>query len=310
MPSVAVIDIGSNSIKILVAASAPGGGLTLLKTRTIDARISAGISRTNPLLAETGMAAGLDAIRTLLADAAPFTPARTLLVATSAVRDAQNGPEFRTRVQAATGLTIRILTGEEEATLIGRGLTCDPALADLNDFSVFDLGGGSLECLAFRNRQVEQAISLPLGCVRLTEMFVGDASQPITPEALAAIARHTRAALGDFRFPAPGSAAIGTGGTLTVARAILAARSGHGVEASQAQVTVTELRDLLVWLAALPLPARQQVPGLPAARADVMPAALATLIALAETGGFDHFRHSFYNLRYGLAAEALAGLPA
>ena len=107
MPSVAVIDIGSNSIKILVAASAPGGGLTLLKTRTIDARISAGISRTNPLLAETGMAAGLDAIRTLLADAAPFTPARTLLVATSAVRDAQNGPEFRTRVQAATGLTIR-----------------------------------------------------------------------------------------------------------------------------------------------------------------------------------------------------------
>ena len=73
---------------------------------------------------------------------------------------------------------------------------------------------------------------------------------------------------------------------------------------------MTELRDLLVWLAALPLPARQQVPGLPAARADVMPAALATLIALAETGGFDHFRHSFYNLRYGLAAEALAGLPA
>ena len=145
MPSVAVIDIGSNSIKILVAASAPGGGLTLLKTRTIDARISAGISRTNPLLAETGMAAGLDAIRTLLADAAPFTPARTLLVATSAVRDAQNGPEFRTRVQAATGLTIRILTGEEEATLIGRGLTCDPALADLNDFSVFDLGGGTFD---------------------------------------------------------------------------------------------------------------------------------------------------------------------
>ena len=122
MPSVAVIDIGSNSIKILVAASAPGGGLTLLKTRTIDARISAGISRTNPLLAETGMAAGLDAIRTLLADAAPFTPARTLLVATSAVRDAQNGPEFRTRVQAATvDQILRQLGGRSRSRWRGGG---------------------------------------------------------------------------------------------------------------------------------------------------------------------------------------------
>ncbi len=64
-------------------------------------------------------------------------------------------PGIRERVRAATGHNIRILTGDEEANLIGRGLTCDPALTTLRDFYVFDLGGGSLECLAPRDRQVQ-----------------------------------------------------------------------------------------------------------------------------------------------------------
>ena len=126
-PSVAVIDIGSNSIKVLVAARSVAGGITALTTRTIDARISAGISKADPRLTEEGIARGLDAIGALLKDAAAFSPATTILVATSAVRDAKNGADFRLRVLAATGLTIRILTGDEEAHLIGRGLTCDPA---------------------------------------------------------------------------------------------------------------------------------------------------------------------------------------
>ncbi len=72
MPSVAVIDIGSNSIKILVARRAASGGVEVLKYRTIDTRISAGISSATPRLAEDGMTRGLEAIRALLADAAPF----------------------------------------------------------------------------------------------------------------------------------------------------------------------------------------------------------------------------------------------
>ena len=134
MPSVAVIDIGSNSIKLLVATSDAGGGLTTLASRALDVRISAGLGQTNPRLNEDSMLRALAAIQTLLADAAPFKPARTVLVATSAVRDAQNGPDFRERVRAATGQSIRILSGDEEAASIGRGLTCDPALSQLRDF--------------------------------------------------------------------------------------------------------------------------------------------------------------------------------
>jgi exopolyphosphatase/guanosine-5'-triphosphate,3'-diphosphate pyrophosphatase len=169
VPSVAIIDIGSNSIKVLVAARDAAGIVQALKSQTVEARISAGISQAEPRLSEDGMARGLAAIQDLLATAAPFSPAKTILVATSAVRDAVNGPDFRARVQAATGHEIRILTGDEEANGIGRGLTSDPALVDLQDFYVFDLGGGSLECLLFRERAITQAVSLQLGCVRLTE---------------------------------------------------------------------------------------------------------------------------------------------
>jgi exopolyphosphatase/guanosine-5'-triphosphate,3'-diphosphate pyrophosphatase len=308
-----VIDIGSNSIKVLVARRAPNGTIEPLKIRTIDARISAGISHATPRLGEDGMTRGVTAIQALLADAAPFAPARVVLVATSAVRDAQNGAEFRSRVRAATGHDIRILSGDEEANLIGRGLTCDPALADLNDFYVFDLGGGSLECLAFQARRIHQAASLQLGCVRLTEKFIADPAQPLADADALAIMQHTRDALaaGGFRFTLPPTAtAVGTGGTVTTVRAILGAREGKTAEQTAATVSLAALRDLLAALGALPLAERKKIPGLPPARADVFPTALATLIAVANVGGFAAYRNSFYNLRYGLAAETLAAVSS
>ena len=309
--SVAVIDIGSNSIKILVARRAPDGNLAPLRIRTIDARISAGISGSEPRLSEDGMALGLEAVRSLLADAIEFSPAQTILVATSAVRDAQNGAEFRARVRAATGHEIRILTGEEEANLIGRGLTADPALLGLRDLYVFDLGGGSLECLSFRDRQIEQAVSLQLGCVRLTEKFLADPTQPFSETSAQAITAHTRDVLiqSAFRFSLPKRAvAVGTGGTITTARAILGARVGKSLEQTDPTVAVTQMRELLAWLGGLALPERKLIAGLPPARADLFPTALATLIAVAELGEFSAFQNSLYNLRYGLADQALEKL--
>ncbi len=303
---VAVIDIGSNSIKTLVANRAADGTLAALATLSLDARISAGISHTNPRLTDEGMQRGLDAIRELLAFAAAHNPARITLVATSAVRDAENGADFRAQVRAATGHDIRILTGTEEANLIGRGLTCDPALAALRNFYVFDLGGGSLECLAFRQRAIEQAVSLQLGCVRLTETFVRDRAAPVPFGVLAAIATLTAATLpARFAFTLPDATAIATGGTMVTARAILAARAGVSLEALPPRVEIAQLRTLCDELAALPLDARQHIKGLPPARADVFPAALATLVAVADAGQFSAYHHSLYNLRYGLAAELL-----
>lgn len=306
---VAVIDIGSNTIKLLVAIRANDGGVLPLKTAARDARISKGISGEQPRLSPAGIATGVEAVRELVQAAAPYGPQRTLIVATSAVRDAQNGAEFREQIHAATGCEVRVLTGDEEAALIGRGLTVDPGLRGQRDFYVFDLGGGSLECLAFRDRQIERAVSLPLGCVRLTERFIADPNAPFGHGSLEAIIRHTQKLLSDSSFAfelGNGALAIGTGGTMATARAIVGAKNGQSFEETKPLVEVRQLAELLTWLGALPLAERKRVPGLPPARADVFPAALTTLIAVAELGRFAAYHNSLYNLRYGVADEALS----
>jgi exopolyphosphatase/guanosine-5'-triphosphate,3'-diphosphate pyrophosphatase len=310
MPSsVAVVDIGSNTIKVLVASRVFGGALQALGIKTVDARISAGISQREPQLSEDGMRRGIEAINELLAFAAEYQPEEIVLVATSAVREARNGSLFRRRVQRATGHSIRLLSGDEEANLIGRGLTADPALAHLQDFYLFDLGGGSLECLAFRGRLVQQARSFPLGAVRLTERFVVEPDAPLPPDTAIAIARHVRTELAGSSFPFDliGPAAVFAGGSMTTTRAILAARTGQSLEASTPRVTVEELREVLARVGSLPLAQRRQEPGLPAARADIFPTALVTMLTVAEVAGVTAFQHSFYNLRWGVAAEVLEG---
>jgi exopolyphosphatase/guanosine-5'-triphosphate,3'-diphosphate pyrophosphatase len=305
-PSVAVVDIGSNTIKVLVAARSGEGRPVALLARTIEARISAGIGAGDPRLGEEGMARGLAAIRALLEDAERHAPAGTLLVATSAVRDAANGADFCARIRSATGRSVRILSGMEEAALIGRGLLCDPGLAGLGDFFVVDLGGGSLECLQFSGRRIVRAASLQLGCVRLTEACVGDPARPFEQAAGRAIAAKVRLELDRAGLAIPAAATVvGTGGTLTTLRAVLAGRPGVPIGETDPIIPLSRISGALESLGAMSLEERREVPGLPPGRADVFPAALATLEALARISGFGAYRHSLYNLRWGVAAEAL-----
>ncbi|HWA27194.1 MAG TPA: phosphatase [Lacunisphaera sp.] len=306
-PSVAVIDIGSNSIKVLIAARDRSGRVRALKSRTLDARISTGISQEKPSLSDEGMTRGLGAIRELVSEASEYSPKQIILVATSAVRDASNGAAFRQRVKAATKQEIRLLSGEEEASYIGRGLICDPTLEELQDFYVFDLGGGSLECLAFQKRKITQAISLQLGCVRLTEKFIKNPAAPLVIDELTALAQHVRDELkkSGFRFALAAPPAVFTGGSMSTVRAIKGARHQTRMEDTPAIVGIDSISELLEELGPLTLEQRKALPGMPAARADVMSAALVTMLTVADYAHLDRFHHSLYNLRWGLAAEAL-----
>lgn len=306
--SVAVIDIGSNTIKLLVAARSSSGGIETLRYAVEEARIGRGLGAGNLVFSEDAMARGEAAVQSLLHQAASHAPRQVAIVATSAVRDSANGEEFTRRIRESTGHAVRILSGTEEANAIGRGLSADPALAGADNFYLFDLGGGSLECIEFHRRHSAQAVSLQLGCVRLTERCVTDPAAPFSSDDRARVVAAVREAFGGgtFRFPLPHpAAAVATGGTVTTVRAILAAESGGEAGVAKTTVTTEDLEHLLELSATRPIDQRREIAGLPAARADVFPAALATILEVARLAGVAQFTHSFYNLRYGVADTLL-----
>ncbi|MGZ0656079.1 Ppx/GppA phosphatase family protein [Coraliomargarita sp. W4R72] len=306
--TVAVIDVGSNSIKLLVArAGTPPKSLETLFSETIETRISAGISRELPRLSDEAIKTGTETIAELQRMAQSYQPTQTAIVATSAVRDAINGNDFVQAVAAATGLQIRILSGTEEATYIGQGLSCDPAIAGMTRFIQSDIGGGSLELIRFENGQIQQALSLQLGAVRLTERFILDKEAPLSAEIESAIRAHVSEQLlaSGFDFSPVDLPLIATGGAYTVSRAVLAAQTDCDIKQSPAHLERSTLDQLKKKLAPLSLHERLKIPHLPAARADIIPTALITIDALLEVAGRTSLTHSFYNLRYGIAASLL-----
>jgi len=313
-PVLAVVDIGSNSIKILVASPGPGAPkgpeLIPLFQETIETRISGGLGQEKSSLGEAGMTAGLAAIAQLFALAEPFAPVHRRIVATSAVRDARNRADFAARVQALAHAPIEVLSGEDEALLIARGIQTDPALGGDKSFSIMDLGGGSLECIRYVTGAIEQAVSLQLGAVRLTEKYVPDALGPFPAAARAAVAEESRRAFAasGFHFLSQGKVVV-SGGAFTVVRALFSHRRGFTAKASwPAEILLADLIALLDEIAPLPADARARIPHFTRERADIMPAALVTIITLLELAGTDRVVHSWNNLRFGVAARFFAQL--
>tara|TARA_B100000989_G_scaffold223442_1_gene170951 strand:+ start:447 stop:1400 length:954 start_codon:yes stop_codon:yes gene_type:complete len=306
--TVAVIDVGSNSIKLLVArAGVESNSLETLYSETIETRISGGISSKLPSLNEDAIAAGTATIVELHSLAQNYQPDHTKIVATSAVRGATNGDDFVQSVAEATGLQIRILSGTEEANYIGQGISCDPDIGGMTNFIQTDIGGGSLELIRFEAGQIQQAISLQLGAVRLTERFIKDADAPLTLKIETSIRKYVTEQLmaSDFDFSPAELPLIGTGGAYTVSRAMLVAETDSDIELSSPYLLRSTLKQLKNKLAPLPLKERLSIPHLPAARADIMPTALITIDAFLEVANRSSLTHSFYNLRYGVAANLL-----
>lgn len=304
-----IIDIGSNSIKLLVAET--GSPLAVNYQTTWETRISEGIGKEQPRLAEEPMERGVKAVQSLLEEARQFQPERYCLVATSAVRDAANRDEFVDKIRAATGLDLNILSGEQEAAYIAWGISTDPALAAYPEFCLADLGGGSLELIHIKDRKIIDKRSYPLGAVRLTEQCLADPAMPMRSAEMRRIAHTVRDAIRDsgFRFPSSTGILAGTGGGLNVARAVRAGWLGQTPAQAGNVISLTYLRYLFLEIAAMTLRERTCVPQLPEARADIMPTALVALITVAEMAGASSYIHSLHNLRYGIAASMLQGKP-
>ncbi len=249
------------------------------------------------------------AIRRLAEKAEKFSPANTRLVATSIVRESRNADDFCARVFRETGCAVDVLSGEAEALAIAAGVATDPAVAGIagaGDLFIVDLGGGSMECILKKTGAAVVAESFPLGAVRLTRRFFPSPENPIPPAETEQLAAHVRAAITGFfqkTKPARECLFVGCGGAFSVAGAIFAARAGRAFDAPEsAKLPADALRALRDELSGKPIAERMKIQALPASRADILPAALTTILVLAELAGAEVFLRSRHNLRYGIAA--------
>ena len=207
---VGAVDLGTNSTRLLVADVVDGRITEVVRLLAIT-RLGEGVDESHELLpaAIARVHAVLDGYA---AEAAALGAERVLAVATSAVRDASNGPGFLRGLGERYGWATRLLDGEAEAETTFRGVTSDRSLAA--GTLLVDIGGGSTELLVGGPEGVSFATSLQAGCVRLTERFL--ASDPPTAEELEAAAAHVRPLLPALAV----ESAIGVAGTITTVAAI------------------------------------------------------------------------------------------
>ncbi|MCU0648974.1 MAG: Ppx/GppA family phosphatase, partial [Gemmatimonadaceae bacterium] len=304
---IAAIDIGSNSIRQIVADVSPTGAIRVIDEMKAMPRLGQGVDQTGRL-SETAMDAAVSAITRMSVLARQFGAERVEVVATSAVRDAENGPEFSDRVAAACGLPVRVLSGEAEARLSFRSALAHFELG-AGRTVVMDIGGGSLELVLAKEGVIERLASLPFGAIRLTEQYL---SPEVRPRGVRALRETVRAALRtavpvkDWR----GATVIGSGGTFTNLAGILLARHGltnrstHGTRVSR-----VDLEHVLDWLQRLSATERTHVAGLNPQRADIIVAGMA--VAAEVLARFDprDLLVSGYGIREGLLLEAARVMP-
>jgi exopolyphosphatase/guanosine-5'-triphosphate,3'-diphosphate pyrophosphatase len=208
---VAAFDIGSNSIKMSVATVAEGGTVTEGTSALRTVRLGEGVDRTGRLASDR-MAAAFEAIDELAEQARSEGAGTMIGVATEAVRVASNGADFLDDLTRRTGISISVITGDQEAALTYAGLATMRTLS--GPVVMIDIGGASTEVVAGDGPDVVQATSIPLGSGRLTDAWVED--DPPTTQQLAAARAAAGALLDPLNLPRHrGSKLIISGGTGT-----------------------------------------------------------------------------------------------
>lgn len=300
---IAAIDIGSNSIRQIIADVSPNGAIYVIDEMKAAPRLGEGLGE-NHRLSDTAMRNATDALLRMAALARQMGAVRTEAVATSAVREAENGEEFVAALHDATGLTVRVLAGDEEALLSYRSALAHFDLA-VGRAVVMDIGGGSLELAMSADGLVDELLSIPLGAVRLTEQFFRDRRGR---KELQALRRFVRGELRQLvsRRDWQGAQLIGSGGTFTNLAGMVLARQGmrRAPSVHGAVVTRAELEHVLDMLQGMSPSERQTVGGLSPARADIIVAGLAVAAEVMARIEAREVVVSAFGIREGLLLQA------
>jgi exopolyphosphatase/guanosine-5'-triphosphate,3'-diphosphate pyrophosphatase len=306
---IATIDIGTNSVLLLVAESS-GGALQPILERATITRLGEGVDRNRRLLPEA-------CERTLACLATYATLIRehgvTQLdaVGTSAMRDAAGGRGFVARAADILGVAPRVIDGQEEARLTFAGALSGLPIS--GNVTVFDIGGGSTEIVSgeldAHGRRIASAVSLDIGSVRLFERHVH--SDPASPSELQRVEDDIAQALKNASKPEQGATLIGVAGTVTQLAALeLELAHYDATRVHGRELTRNTVDRMALQLAALTVDGRRALTGMERSRADVILVGSAIARAVLHWSGLGKLIVSDRGVRWGLCEELAAGSSA
>lgn len=300
---VAAIDFGTNTARLLVAELREDGFDHVCLERQV-VRMGGGFSREEGLSGDAQLR-GLDCLQRFAGIIGSLNVSRVRAVATSAVRDAVNGPAFVESIRCKTGIELMVIDGIREGRLTLAGV-----LAGLDrqekELLIFDVGGGSTEYTIARDGRAEFVRSLPLGVVRLTE-------GKVTPEAISEkicreleLLEHEMAAL--HVMPASGATLVGTAGTATTLAAIAMEMKDYDYrKVNNTIISRQQIEAIYKRLLPMALEERLTIPGLEKGREDLIIAGILITLHTMERFGFDVLKVSDYGLLEGLIVSGGIG---
>jgi exopolyphosphatase/guanosine-5'-triphosphate,3'-diphosphate pyrophosphatase len=304
---VAVVDIGTNSTRLLIADVAPGAPPVERARESIVTRLGDGLEASGRL-GEEPQRRVLDVLERYASAITDASCEASAAVMTSAVRDAANGAEFAALVRTRAGLDARTLSGDEEAAYTYAGATFARAPGDGTELAVIDIGGGSTEIVCGAGGTIAFHTSTQIGVVRHGERHLH--RDPPTVAELASLAADVDAVLADAvpaAVRARASAAVAVAGTATSLAAIdlgLARYDSARVEGHV--LSRRRVGELLEQLAALPLDERRAVPGLHPDRAATIVAGVVVLTRVLDAFEIGAVEVSDRDILWGVAV-ALGG---
>jgi exopolyphosphatase / guanosine-5'-triphosphate,3'-diphosphate pyrophosphatase len=302
MPRFATIDVGTNSILLLVADRTPDGSFEAVLEKAEITRLGRGVDKSRRLSPE-GMKATLEVLTAFAREARGLGAEGLAVSATSAARDAQNGAEFLEAAQEQAGVIVEIISGELEAQLSFASAHMDFGSAAAGPLLVIDIGGGSTEFIYGNSAgRVDFRHSYDVGSVRLTERFIR--TDPVSPEERERVTSYLRETFSALPPPPPAAELVGVAGTVTTLYAIQHRIDPYdSTRVHGGTLTALLLEQLVNQLCSLPLAERRTLPGLQPKRADVIPAGALILYEVLRALGLDQCRVSDRGLRWGLMAH-------
>ena len=293
----ATIDVGTNTVLLLVAERQADGSFEATDERMEITRLGRGVDRSGRL-DPAAIADTVGAIGRFAAAAREGGAAKLVVTATSAARDATNGADFLQTAGQAAGVAVEIISGEIEAELSFESAYRDFGSGGGN-LAVIDIGGGSTELVYGSGETVLFRRSFDVGAVRLTERWLR--SDPPSTDELLALRGDLASVLAEAPPPPPGAALVGIAGTVTTLVAIhLGLDAYDGSLVHGRQLSAAEVRALAKRLGAMRVAERKKLPGLPEKRADVIVAGAEILAAAMEKLGFPAVTASDRGVRWGM----------